>query len=254
MLKNREPMRSESHPAAGPNAMIPAGTGVIRSPGRLDFYTETVFHVERHHEDCRGVDDKAQKRAAVAGREQAVPEEFQLHHRLPDAAFGDDEGHTADDADCEESDDAGTLPSPFGSLGKSQKEWEERDERQDRTQWIEALTVDAARIRSTRKARAMTMTPRGTLIRKIHRQLANPTMAPPRLGPTASPAATATPMSPSALPRSLRGKASVMMAGPVAYIALAPNPWNTRKPTSAQMDQDRAQASEPRVKTAKPAM
>ena len=46
----------------------------------------------------------------------------------------------------------------------------------------------------------------------------------------AMPIETIDPSMPSALPRSSRGKASVMMAKPSAKIMAAPRPWTIRKP------------------------
>ncbi len=62
------------------------------------------------------------------------------------------------------------------------------------------------------------------------------------------------PPMPSALPRSLGGNVSVMMAGPMANAIAAPTACSTRKPMSQYTLVDRPHSSDPRMKMTSPAM
>src|SRR6267143_1398838 len=57
-------------------------------------------------------------------------------------------------------------------------------------------------------------------------------MSPPSVGPKLVPTANTTAFTPSARPRSARGKASAMMARPGAKINAPPSPWKARATTS----------------------
>ena len=77
---------------------------------------------------------------------------------------------------------------------------------------------------------------------------------PPRIGPMVSPAPTAAPRMPNALPRSEEGNAAVTMAIPMATIIAAPTDSIRRNRISWVMFCARAHRPRPRVKMMKPAV
>ena len=80
-------------------------------------------------------------------------------------------------------------------------------------------------------AQTVPSTPIGTLTQKIERQ-SQEASTPPRTRPMNEPARAATMLMPSAMPRSLAGKASVMIAAELAISIEPPMAWTTRQPIS----------------------
>ena len=76
--------------------------------------------------------------------------------------------------------------------------------------------------------------------------------SPPSVGPRTIPIETIAPWIPSALPRSSRGNASVMIAKPSAKIMAAPIAWKIRNPISQPTDGESPQRTDPSVNTANP--
>jgi hypothetical protein len=75
---------------------------------------------------------------------------------------------------------------------------------------------------------------------------------PPTIGPAMMPSDTIVPLMPSARPRSVGGKASVVMAKPRAKIMAAPTAWTTRAAISQPMVGESPARTEPVVKTTNP--
>ena len=94
--------------------------------------------------------------------------------------------------------------------------------------------------------------PIGTLNQNTLRQ-PMPVSSPPRIGPSISPAPITIALIPSALPSSLRGKASVTSAAEVAMISAPPTPWTTRPRIRSPAAGAIAQNSDATVKIARPA-
>jgi hypothetical protein len=94
--------------------------------------------------------------------------------------------------------------------------------------------------------------PRGTLIRKIHRQPMNSMISPPRDGPRANPMATVAPIRPMARPRREGGASSVTMAMPRAWLMAAPTPCRARKKISQPTLGARPQSRDARVNSPSP--
>jgi len=94
--------------------------------------------------------------------------------------------------------------------------------------------------------------PTGTFTRKIQRHDRTARITPPATGPTMLPTAHVIELMPMARPRSPRGKASVMMAMPLAISIAPPTPWTRRKSTSWGPLPASAQSREPTVKTPNP--
>ncbi len=105
-----------------------------------------------------------------------------------------------------------------------------------------------------RHAVQVPMIPTGRLTRKIHRQLNASMINPPAAGPMATPMDTMEPASPSALPRSEGGNASVRMAKPRAKIIADPIPWTMRNPISQPTPGASPHRVEATVNTANPAV
>ena len=93
--------------------------------------------------------------------------------------------------------------------------------------------------------------PTGTLIQKIHRQLASVVRIPPNTGPSAGPSTPGTVSTEAARARSFGGYARKSMAEPTGVIMPPPTPWSTRKATSCSMDCAAPQRAEPIVKVAR---
>ena len=93
--------------------------------------------------------------------------------------------------------------------------------------------------------------PMGTLMRKMRRQEATETMAPPMVGPHMEPRAVKVPMRPSARPR-FSANISVMMPWLLAMLAATPRPWMARAAMRTGRLGARALRTEPTVKVATP--
>ena len=93
------------------------------------------------------------------------------------------------------------------------------------------------------------MIPMGRLTKKIQCQERCCSRSPPTAGPVTMPTDTIVPITPSALPLSVTGKASVKMPAPRARIIAAPTACTTRKPISQPTVGDSPHRTEPTVKT-----
>jgi hypothetical protein len=96
--------------------------------------------------------------------------------------------------------------------------------------------------------------PSGTLMMKIHSQLANSTSTPPSTGPRPEAASAITAISASPRPRIAGGKTSAVIAKPSGAISPAPIPCSVRKPISQPMSQEVAHSALAIVKIVRPAM
>jgi hypothetical protein len=94
--------------------------------------------------------------------------------------------------------------------------------------------------------------PIGRLTKKTDRHPICSTKNPPRIGPVKNPAETTEPTIPNAWPRSLSGKAVVIIAGPMAMRAEAPNPWIILEPIRKWTVGEKPQRAEPKVKVLRP--
>lgn len=91
--------------------------------------------------------------------------------------------------------------------------------------------------------------PKGTLIQKHQRQDRCSVNRPPSKGPKAMDTPNAAPMIPRYFPRSLGGNRSATMAWERMICPPPPSPCTARPKMSVPMDEPRAQASEPVIKS-----
>ena len=106
---------------------------------------------------------------------------------------------------------------------------------------------------STPRVRMTPMMPIGMFTKKIQRHERWVVMMPPSVGPVLTPRATTTALRPSALPRSLGGKAPVSIAGLMAIIIAPPRPCKARAAIKKTSEGANPQKAEPIVKMVRPA-
>ena len=94
----------------------------------------------------------------------------------------------------------------------------------------------------------------GTVAKKTERHPKASTRKPPIAGPATAPVPTMVMMRPMALPRSLGGKAPIMMAMPVPWVMAAPVPMTMRAVINTPRSTDVPAMIEPTITTTDPMM